>query len=323
MRHAGSGRRWSGGALPFVLLTLGSSVAQSAPAEPSPVDAVAPAGAPDHTTGNTEAIEQALQRIDAALDRWNRSCSRPDAHGLCLVIEPVVRSKFRCDAPRLGRVRVEARRTKAAKRAHEVLRAAATEAEQTGPPTDPALTSRYWETLALARLALTDRDLERYLALRMPTNLDFHVEEWKQHSGIPRWEQEYRAQRARKQSSERRFKAYFEEKNARAQELRSAYTEVVDPMLPQVKPAIAVRRAFIAQHMADQLRAAFVPERLREPTLRAAYCDALADHAEPLEDEAREVVQWCIETATKHTLTGPAVDSCRALLDRYPEPPAD
>ncbi|MCA9708536.1 MAG: hypothetical protein KDK70_21990, partial [Myxococcales bacterium] len=220
----------------------------------------AAAGSPS-TPAPTERSD-AIDRLDAAVDRWDRSCRKPDAHGLCITIAPQAPTALRCGVPRLGRVRVQARRTPAARRAHEALTAAITEAEEAGPPTDPALASRYVEALAHARIARADRELERYLALSMPTDLDFFVEEWKKGSGIPKWESEYEAQRERKERSTRRFMEYHERKVELAKSLREAYGEVMASPVVHVRPALALRMAFVMQHMADQLRSALVPKSL-------------------------------------------------------------
>lgn len=262
-----------------------------------------------------------LQRVDTASEQWRRSCSTPDPHGLCIRSEPAESSNARCAQPRLGRVLVRPRRTKRARRAHAALTTALREAETAPLPTNPDQRTHALETLARGRMAQADHDLERYLAVTMPKGLDFVVDEWKKGSGVPKWEAQYEAQDARRRRSTERFKEFLETKTELARSLRERYAQVRRDDTAHGFVATALRTAWVSQHLADELRASVIPKTLREPQLRDAYCEALAQQAEPLERQARDAVDLCVAFATEHALTGPTATACKALLERYPAPP--
>ncbi|MEM9462941.1 MAG: hypothetical protein AAGF11_52855 [Myxococcota bacterium] len=311
MARARSDRHHGGTLLLALLMASPASARATPPPDSEPVEPLDTSVAVD--------LASVLQRIDNASETWRRSCSAPDPHGLCVQIAPAEPSKARCAQPRLGRVTVRPRQTKRARRAHAALTAALHEAETAELPADPDQRARAIETLARGRMAQADHDLERYLAITMPKNLDFFVEEWKQGSGVPKWEAQYKAQDARRRRSTERFKKFVAAKTELARSLQERYAQIRGDDPNRWHTATALRVAWISQHMADELKTS-IPKTLREPSLRDAYCEALAQHAEPLEREAQNSVDLCVAFATEHALTGPTVTACKALLKRYPAP---
>ena len=63
-----------------------------------------------------------------------------------------------------------------------------------------------------------------------------------------------------------------------------------------------------------------IPPGLHEPKPRATYCRALERQTTPLGHKARSALEQCVELASEHAQTGPAVTACKALLKRYPTP---
>src|SRR5690606_9547917 len=51
--------------------------------------------------------------------------------------------------------------------------------------------------VGMAMVYSADADYEEYLRVNIPEDLEFYVEEWKKDSGIPKWEKEYKAQKAK------------------------------------------------------------------------------------------------------------------------------
>ncbi|MCA9700771.1 MAG: hypothetical protein KC431_24805, partial [Myxococcales bacterium] len=58
--------------------------------------------------------------------------------------------------------------------------------------------------------------------------------------------------------------------------------------------------ASVLQNFADQLYRADVPQNFRTQEQVWAYCDALADQAQPVQDEALGAYTYCIERSTEY-----------------------
>lgn len=260
--------------------------------------------------------QEVIDALDAAAAQWAGSCKKADAEGLCITRAAPKASPKRCAAPLLGTVTVHPRNAKQAKRAQESLDRALRLAEHASEPTDDATRTAYREAVARARLAKADLELEEYLAITMPTKLEFFVEEWKRGSGVAKWEEQYERQVARKNDSTKRFKEYFERKTELGRRLVDGYAAVEHGKSDDWTTKAALRTAWVSQDMADQVRTTTIPKSLAKTEARDAYCEALESAAEAPQQQAREAAQYCVDRATEVELTGPTVDACRDLLGK-------
>lgn len=262
--------------------------------------------------------QEVIDAVDAAAAQWERSCKKANAEGLCITLAAPKASPQRCAAPLLGTVTVRPRNAKQAQRAQEGFDRALRLAEHAAEPTDPTTRTAYREAVARARLAKADLELEQYLAITMPTALDFFVEEWKQGSGVPKWEAEYEQQVTRKNDSAKRFKEFYERKIELGRRLVEVYASMKQDASDDWITKGALRAAWVSQDMADQLRMATIPKSIAKIEARDAYCEALESFSEAPQQQARDAAQHCVERAAEAELTGPTVDACRDLLGKLP-----
>lgn len=285
------------------------------------VATTAQAGDPPGTDvpGATEpaSAQEVIDALDAAVAQWAGSCKKADAEGLCIITRAAPKaSPKRCAAPLLGPVTVHPRNAKQAKRAQEGLDRALRLAEHASEPTDDATRTAYREAVVRARLAKADLELEEYLAITMPTRLEFFVEEWKQGSGVAKWEEQYERQVARKNDSTKRFKEYVERKTELGRRLLDGYAVIAHGKPDEWTTKAALRTAWVSQDMADQLRTTTIPKSITKTEMRDAYCEALESFSEMPQQQAREAAQHCVDRAAEVELTGPTVEACRDLLGK-------
>lgn len=301
--------------------TIGSMLMAALTAT-TPAHAGAPASAEALAPAPPASPQEIIDAVDAAASQWARSCKKADAEGLCVTRAVPKPSAKRCAEPLLGRVTVHPRNAKQAERAQAGFDRALRLAEHVAEPLDDATRTAYREAVARARQAKADLDLERYLAITMPTQLEFFVEEWKHGSGVPKWEKEYEQQVRRKEDSVARFKEYYERKSELGRQLHADYGAIGEAAHPRWSLEHALRTAWVSVDMADQLRMAPIPKSaLQEPEVRDAYCDALASQAEAPLQHARQAARYCVDRAAEAGLTGPTVDACRELLGVLPSAP--
>lgn len=139
--------------------------------------------------------------------------------------------------------------------------------------------------VAASRFYLAEQQYERYLALHLPKKLDFDP----------------RNPRVLKRSNER-FKKWLTDKQA-----QGARAEVMfkNALIGDAHYAIAsaARIGQISQNFADALFAAEIPRHLRRGRFASeqvhAYCDTLAEHAQPLEAKAVGAFALCLKTSTR------------------------
>jgi hypothetical protein len=291
----------------------GLALAASLVMTPARIAAVADADA-----GARDAV---VERIDDALQRWQASCPKAGTYGLCVKFSaPAASAKARqCHAPRLGQVKVIARRKSAAK-AQADLAAALADGRKLTAPRGPAAAADFQAALGRAHLAITDADLEAYLKVTMPDDLDFFVEEWKKDSGNPKYQAQYEAQVRKRDASVKKFKAFFDTASEGGNELRKAHVEIKSFADAQLVLDASLRTALAAQHFADQLRTAPLPKSMSTDEMKDAYCGALEDQTEPVEQMAQMAALYCLERAKTTGLTGDTVTACQELYDRYPAP---
>lgn len=298
---------------PMMLLVALATTDTAQAGDPPRTEVIAPAG--------PVSPQEVIDTVDAAAVQWARSCKKPDGEGLCITRAAPKASAKRCTAPLLGRVTVHARNAKEAERAQAGFDRALRLAEHASEPTDDATRIAYRDAVVQARLGKADLELEQYLSITMPTQLDFFVEEWKQDSGVRKLEKQYAQQVARKEASIKRFKEFFESKTELGRQLNDGYIAIKEARSEGWTLKVALRTAWVALDMADQMRTAPVPKSLAKPESRDAYCDALASQATAPLRQAREAAQYCVDRAAEAELAGPTVDACRDLLSALPSDP--
>jgi hypothetical protein len=136
---------------------------------------------------------------------------------------------------------------------------------------------------ALAKLGVTERAYEKYLALAIPGNLDFTP--------------------ARAAQSRKRFETWLESKRAVAVNLSKAYADVAALKDGATSIAAASRLGQVFESFSGQLFRAEIPASLRTGPYAAeasqAYCDAVTEAADPLEADATRAFEVCLGTSTR------------------------
>ena len=87
--------------------------------------------------------------------------------------------------------------------------------------------------------------------------------------------------------------------------------------------AAAARSASVQQNFSDQLYRAEVPQSFKTQEQVWAYCDALADFAQPLQEQALNAFTYCIERSTEFQYFNEFSRLCEDEMqqrdaDRYP-----
>ncbi|HEX2687343.1 MAG TPA: hypothetical protein VHN14_12040, partial [Kofleriaceae bacterium] len=139
---------------------------------------------------------------------------------------------------------------------------------------------------AFARFRRAERDYERYLAMAIPGSLDFDTRKpWLA------------------ATSHKRFDEWVAGKTALGARLRAQYQPLTALGDAAIAIAAAARIAAISHNLAAQLYRAEIPANLRTGPYAedstTAYCEALEQVAEPLENEALGYYQACLNTSTK------------------------
>jgi tetratricopeptide (TPR) repeat protein len=139
---------------------------------------------------------------------------------------------------------------------------------------------------ALARFSRAERDYEQYLAMPLPSALDFDTRK--------------PAIAAR---SHQRFDAWLAGKMGLGARLRATYQALTTLGDAAIAIAAATRIAATSQNAAAQLYRAEIPANVRSGAYAQdaslAYCEALEQVAEPLETAALDYYQACLNTSTK------------------------
>ncbi|NJK31017.1 MAG: hypothetical protein HC927_00640 [Deltaproteobacteria bacterium] len=146
---------------------------------------------------------------------------------------------------------------------------------------------------------IADQKYEEYLTIEMPEGLDFVVEDYLKDSGVPAWEKKYAEQVKKAEDSKKRVGEFFDKKFKLGGELQAEYAAVKETVSPYWVLAAAARTASVLQNFADQLYRAEVPADFRTQEQVWAYCDALADIADPVQNQALEAYTYCVERSTE------------------------
>jgi tetratricopeptide (TPR) repeat protein len=153
----------------------------------------------------------------------------------------------------------------------------------------------------LAKLALADDELERYLELAFPTGLDFDPTD----------------QVVKEQSIER-FQTWIRAKTDLGRRLHDRYDSIAALGDPAGAVVAASRIATIEGSFADTLFAAEIPASVRTGEFAEekvdAFCDALTAVAEPVEARAVDDLTTCVTRARDHA-HGMNVHEVRTIVE--------
>ncbi|NVB37843.1 hypothetical protein G6O69_08355 [Pseudenhygromyxa sp. WMMC2535] len=272
------------------------------------------------------------EAVIAQID-WRRSCEEPLLYDSCITIkrrrvlsgvEEIERRKKmeekqkaaeesdektrfrpprRCGSPTQGIITVhrrgKKRREAAQARFKKILKLVGNGSKIKLPEDDVKRIEDFKNAWAMSMVYRADSKYEEYLTLKMPEDLDFTVLDYYKDTGVPSLERKYEESLKKAEDSKKRFGEFFQEKVKLGQELKDEYAAVKDTGSPYWVLAAAARTASVLQNFADQLYRADVPQSFRTQEQVWAYCDALADQAQPLQDEALAAYTYCIERSTE------------------------
>lgn len=146
--------------------------------------------------------------------------------------------------------------------------------------------ARYY--YALAKFAEADVDFEKYLDIKFPANLNFDPAP--EHKAI-------------KEKSLKRFEEWLKQKGKASTDAAGKYANILAVKDAANSIAAAARLGQINQELADQLFTAEIPKDVRSGEFAEdkidAYCDALAEKAEPLAARSLELYGACLSKSTE------------------------
>lgn len=223
--------------------------------------------------GGAARVVMANAKIGQLLGK--KSCRVVMVDGLCVTSSAPKRS---CGSGTTHALTPVKRDEKTLKEAVAALTAAIAEFEKQHPE-DPA--ARY--SYAQAKLALADLDLETYLALGFPKDLDFGPANKKAH-----------------EASMKRFSAWLSEKQKLGTKASRQYEAVLSVKDSASAITAAQRIGMISLAFATSMLTAEIPRDVRKnPDATHAYCDALIDAANPLEANAVSSLAVCLAKSTE------------------------
>jgi TolA-binding protein len=292
---------------------------------------------------------------------WRRSCDEPLLYDSCITIERKralsgveaiekrkkmeakqkkaqeeekeggkkkrFRPPKRCGSPTQGIITVHRRGSKrsdaAQKRFKKILKMVGKGNKIQIPEEDKKRAEDFKNAWAMAMVYQADEKYEDYLRIKMPEELDFVVEEWRKDSGVPSWEKKYKEQLKKAEDSKKRVGEFFEKKMGLGKELQDRYAAVKGTGSPYWVLAAAARTASVLQNFADQLYRADVPSDFKSQEQVWAYCDTLADQAQPVQDQALAAYEYCIKRSTEYQFFNDFSRLCEEEMqqrdaDKYP-----
>lgn len=276
---------------------------------------------------------------------WRRSCSkkllgdacmsikRKKAHSRQSTIDDVgaIRDrvagkvKKRCGSASRGVIKVHSRDAKLVAKATKHFDAVAALVKKgvDAPEDDVERVEALQNAVGMAMVYKADAKYEDYLKIEMPEDLEFHVDPWKQNSGVRQWEREYDRQVAKRDESRARFGEFLQSKQKVGQELFKVYDTVPKSKSKHWTLAASVRAATVWQNFADQLHRATVPKSLKTVEQVDAFCDELTDQAAPFEQMALKAFEYCLDRSTKYQYFNDFSRMCEEELqqrepDRFP-----
>jgi TolA-binding protein len=310
------------------------------------------------TYGKTGGVDRAMvAEAVIAQDDWRRSCRKTLLHDSCITVErvrmhpseaalaqtglavepkpqaepgakqPRYRPPKRCGSADRAITTVHDRSSKlrdqAQSRFKMILKTVGKGSKLEIPEDDLARIEDFVNAWAMAMIYIADAGFEDYLRLAPPTDLDFFLPARPERDDTAAWT-EYRAQLQTREESIRRLYEFLARKAKRGQELQDEYAAVKGTGSPHGTLAAAARTAMILQSFADQLRTFPVPRNLRSEPEVQAFCEATADVAVPIAEQAIQAWTYCVERSTLYQYFNEFSRLCEAELSQldpvhYPE----
>lgn len=256
----------------------------------------------DHDGGLDRVI--VAQAVVAQID-WRRSCRQPLLFDSCIAIEreatPRTKTK-RCGLPTQGIVTVHRRDTKLAASAQDRFKTIlklVRKRQRANPEGEGKHEPDFADAWAMAIVYQADAQYEEFFRIDVPEDLDFVLGPGR-NSGDRVAERRYKAQLEKREDSYKRLRSFFEQKLELGGELQNRYFEVKSTGSPYWTIVAAARVASLLQNFADQLQRAKLPARVRSVDSIKAYCDSLAEHAKPVEEQALHAWSYCVERSTDY-----------------------
>lgn len=247
-------------------------------------------------TGGEDRLIAAYAKLGDAL--WKSSCPVATVDGSCATVSRTlsgVRLKVRasqaatvkttCGDDDKVKVTVKPRDATRVRLAMAAFGSAISEMERVNKKTggDERAALFFYAT---AKVGLAEKDFEDYMAIEMPTGLNFD----------PRND-------SLAKKSHQRFDAWAESKSKVGGKAREQYEAVIGLHDGSTSIQAAARLGQIAQSFSGQLYRAEIPANLRvgefAEDASQAYCDALEEKATPLEKRALNAYETCVNESTK------------------------
>ncbi|HVV83245.1 MAG TPA: tetratricopeptide repeat protein [Kofleriaceae bacterium] len=254
--------------------------------------------------GGGDRLVIAYARIGQLL--WDESCPVKTVDGACFAVAPAHAAQ--CGPRSVRAVTVvtrEPRKVKAAMVAFASAVATYEHAAGRFPDGDEAAARHAY---AAARFGQAELDYEAFLALAVPAGLDFDPS----HPAVAK-------------RSTARFSSWLADKRRLGEKATAAYQRLVtDVKDPATSIAAAARAGQVSEAFADALLSAELPAPIRgSKDLVDAYCDALTEAAEPLEQHAIDGFAACLQTSSALGWAPPWSPLCERELgqlrpDEYP-----
>jgi tetratricopeptide (TPR) repeat protein len=241
--------------------------------------------------GGADKVVIAYSKIGQAL--WQKSCPVKAVDGSCVrvVRQQAIARRAKTKAPLACsdetkiKVTVVPRDERTVREAMAALDKSIGELDRRGGKLDgDQRGAQYY--YAMAKLVKAEREYEKYLAIEMPTGLDFD-----------------KNKPAIAAASKKRFEGWFAHKRELGGAAHKQYEAIIALNDGATAIASAARNGQIAQNFSGQLFRAEIPAAVRTgPFAEEAtteYCDVLTKVAEPLEAEALNDYQGCLATSQK------------------------
>lgn len=248
---------------------------------------------------------------------WRASCKigkqkQPGPLGLC--VELKFEQPTLCDAT-VTQVVVHPRDRKlagAAVLAFERVIAAAERMDPYPLTAEPRLR----DAVAMAKIRLVDRNFEAYLAVHMPEDLSFTVDEWRRDSPASGDRARYEKQVKKSEDSKRRFLEFNAQKTRLAIAVEKEYEAVFGARSsPAGMFAAAARVGLLELNYGDELMQADT-DLPPGPEARAAFCEALEERIVPMSQHAITALSACVAKARVYGVFDDSARFCEAELQR-------
>jgi hypothetical protein len=220
----------------------------------------------------TAAVADPVADVNAAVARWELSCSAPTDLGDCTRTRTVIVAHH-C-GPQTHEVSV-LRRVRTARAAQAAITAALAALEKRPDAGEPAVAA----AVLRGRTSLAEAAYEDFLRLRFPTGLDF-------------------SDRG-KAASTRRFTAFLDQARKKLEAAEAAYQRVAQHpgVVPLLRLRALARTGQLHARFADLLRTAEIPRDVRTGTFaadkKAAFCAAIVEASEGNVARASEAFEEC------------------------------